>query len=118
MIEEEIRENIQGHIARNAEIASQLRQRGTALDQMQSIDHHFWAKVHEDAILLAQQLYERGYLIQVISPTNMEDGSTWWNVEASLSRTLSDVTGQETTEALVRLAARFESIYDGWGTSL
>jgi len=71
-----------------------------------------------DGVLLAKELYGRGYLILVVSPTNMEGGSVWWNVEASLNRTISEAIARDTTEALVRLAARFECIYDGWGTSL
>ena len=118
MTEGEIGERILGHVARNSEIDRHLRKKGVELDQERSIEHHFWAKAHMDGVMLAKELYGRGYLVLVISPTRKEDGSVSWNVEASLNRTISEAIALDTTEALVRLAATFRCIYDGGGTSV
>jgi regulator of RNase E activity RraB len=57
-------------------------------------------------------------LILVISPTDEEDGSKVWNVEAGIQRTLVDAGSERVTEELVRLAAELDAIYDGWGASI
>ena len=116
--EAEIRESLAGHAARNAGLLKSIRGRGVDVAQAHSVEHHFWADTQESAALLAKELYGRGYLILVIAPVDDEDGSKMWNVEAGIRRTLEDSASARVTEDLVRLAARFDATYDGWGASI
>lgn len=113
----DIQESIAGHTARNAALLADLRLRGVDLSRPQSVEHHFWAASQKSAAFLAKRLYELGYLILVISPTD-EQGSKVWNVEAGIQRTLADAGSEAVTEDLVRLAAQFDAIYDGWGANV
>jgi regulator of RNase E activity RraB len=63
-------------------------------------------------------LYLRGFLVLVICPVNAEDNSELWNVEAGRDETPEEAASQNSVEDLVRLGARFEAEYDGWGTSI
>jgi regulator of RNase E activity RraB len=118
MTEREIRESINGHDARNAELLATIRDKGIALDEERSVEHHFWAPNQTNAAGLARELYNYGYMVLAISPTQLEDGSTWWNVEAEIKRAPGDAASHETSEELIRLAAQFDASYDGWGTSI
>ena len=118
MTENEIRESINAHDARNAELLRTIVEKGIALDRERSVEFHFWAPNQTNAAGLAKELYNYGYLVLAISPTQVEDGSTWWNVEAEIKRTPEDAASRETSEGLVRLATQFEGSYDGWGTSI
>ena len=68
--------------------------------------------------MLAKELYDRSFLVLAISPVNTEDGSKLWNVEAGAEQTPSVAASREMSEDLTRLAARFDAVYDGWGTSI
>jgi regulator of RNase E activity RraB len=117
MADTNIQESIAGHASRNAALLEDLRRRGVDVGRPHSVEHHFWAGNQKSAALLAKRLYELGYLILVISPAD-EDGSKVWNVEAGIQRTLADAGSERVTEELVRLAAQFDAIYDGWGASV
>ena len=116
MTEQEIQESIRGHDTRNAELLRTLQDEGVALDVERSVDHHFWSSGQMSAALLGKELYASGYLILEMSPP--QDNSGWWNVEAGMKRTPNEAASHNLTETLVRLAARFDSVYDGWGTSI
>jgi regulator of RNase E activity RraB len=116
--EAEIQENMTGHAERNAALIEDLRRKGVDLGATRSVEHHFWANDQQGAALLAQELYKRKYLVLAISPVDAEDGSKLWNVEAAMKRTLADAAKPKLTEELVRLAARFDATYDGWGASI
>jgi regulator of RNase E activity RraB len=118
MTEKEIRENISGQDARNAELLRTISEKDVPLDEERPVEHHFWAPSQTSAAELAKELYGYGYLVLAISPAQLEDGSTWWNVEAEIKRTPGDAASHETSEELVRLAAQFDASYDGWGTSI
>jgi regulator of RNase E activity RraB len=118
MDEVDIQESMAGHAERNAELLGSLRSKGIRLNTPQSVEHHFWAEDQQGAALLAKELHGRGYLVLVISRADKEDGSKLWNVEAGIERTLAEAADPGVTEALVRLAARFNVTYDGWGASI
>lgn len=118
MLEEEIQNSISENDVRNTELLNDLSSKGVSVKNNYPIEHHFWAGGQLNAALFAKELYERGYLILVISPVESDDGSNWWNVEAEIKRTIADAASHQVTEELVRLAAQFDSVYDGWGTSL
>lgn len=118
MTENEIKEILRGHHERNQELIRDLRSRGVAIDGRRSVEHHFWAKGQKEAASLAKELYDRSFLVLVISPVETEDGSKFWNVEAEIEQTPAAAASPQVSEDLARLAARFDAIYDGWGTSI
>ena len=93
-----------------------LREKGVSVNKSRSVEHHCWASDQENAALLAKSLYARGYLVLAICPPEDENGSKLWNVEARIERTPAEAASPALTEELVRLAAEYDSSYDGWGT--
>ena len=118
MTENEIEGIIRGHEKRNVELLRTLRSKGVSLNESRSIEHHFWANTQGEAVMLAKALYDCGYLVLVISPVPTEDGASLWNVEAGLKQPPTDAASKELSEKLTRLAGRFDSVYDGWGTTV
>ena len=109
---------LKGHDGRNEELLRTLQTRGVALDKARSVEYHFWANSQREAAMLAKELYNRGFLVLAISPVDGADGSQSWNVEAGATHAPAVAASRETSEDLTRLAAQFDAIYDGWGTSL
>ena len=95
-----------------------MRDMGLDLQQSRSVEHHFLAENQQNASLLARALYEKGYLILMLAPSDSEDGShsSCWNVEAQVQHTPEEAASSLISEELVRLAAQFDAVYDGWGT--
>ncbi len=118
MTEMEIQKSINANDARNTELLDAIRREGVSLDQPRSVDVHFWAPDQRRAALLARELYAGGFLVLVLAPCERTDGTQCWNVEAGVNRSPNEAAARATTEELVRLSARFESTYDGWGTRL
>ena len=118
LTETEIQNSIAGHAKRNAMLLENLKRKGVRLDDRHSVEHHFYAKDQQSAALLASELYGRGYLVLVICPSDMKEGPKLWNIEVGINRTINQAADPALTEELVRLAARFDATYDGWGTSV
>ena len=118
MKESEINAIVKGNQERNQELLRTLVTKGVTLDEQRSIEHHFWANSQREAALLGKELYTRGFLVFAISPVNTDDGSTVWNVEAAIEQSPSSAASRQVTEELTRVAANFDAIYDGWGTSV
>ena len=114
--ETEIQKSITAHNARNIELLKLIREKGVAIDEPHSVDHHFYASGQKDAALLAKELYKRGYLVLVLSPPSTEDGQGHWNIGVGIQRAPAEAASHRITEELVRLAAKFDADYDGWGT--
>jgi regulator of RNase E activity RraB len=118
MKETELEEMISAHEERNKELLQTIRTKGVSVNEERSVEHHFWAHSQMEAALLAKELYEQGFLVLVISPVDTEDGSELWNVEAGLKQSPAIAASRRVSENLVRLATRFNSIYDGWGMNV
>ena len=118
MTENEISGILRGHESRNEELLRTLSTKGVALDKGRSVEHHFWANSQKEAAMLAKKLYERGFLVLAISPVSTEDESKLWNVEAGVEQAPTVAASREISEELTRLAAQFDAVYDGWGTSI
>jgi regulator of RNase E activity RraB len=110
--------NIDAHSHRNQQLKIQLSQKGVDLNSPRSIELHFWAWNQKDASLLAKALYEKGLIILVLSPANIEDDPNCWNIEAGINKTIEEITDRSTTEELIKLADEFNAEFDGWGTSI
>jgi regulator of RNase E activity RraB len=117
-IKAEIKRTIREHNERNAALLREMTSKGIAIDREFSIEHHFWSGTQMKAAKLAQELYKRDFLVIAISRVNADNGSEWWNVEAVKGRKIEDIVRSQITEELVRLAADYDSIYDGWGASI
>lgn len=118
MKETEIKAIIQDHAVRNRALLDVIKSKGASTSEIRPIDHHFWANSQNEAALLAQKLYQQGFLISEIAPVTTTDNSELWNVEATLQHSPSEAAEHDTVERLTRLAAEFNAVYDGWGTSI
>lgn len=117
MTETEIEIIINDHVRRNNELLENLELKRVSAVDKRPIDHHFWANGQPEAALLAQQLYKLGFLVTAIARVTGDD-SALWNVEASIEQAPLEAANIRTVERLTRLAAQFDVIYDGWGTSV
>lgn len=117
MDKKEIKKQIEGHNERNSELVRVLAEKGVKRNDEINADYHFWAFTHNDAIKLANRLYDEGYMILVLSPVE-ENEDIFWNVEARRRESVSEVISSVNSENLVMLANTYDSTYDGWGTSV
>lgn len=108
---------IAGHRERNLQLIDMLAGKDVDPREMRLIELHFWAASQQDAVLLANALYERNFLISVLAPCE-NDSLGRWNIEAEARQTIQLTVSDDFTEEMVRLAARHSAVYDGWGTSI
>ena len=118
MTESEIKGLISGHVTRNEALLEMLIDKGVSIADARSIDHHFWVNTQEEAVRLGKQLYDQGFVLSVIAPVTTTDGSNLWNVEATAQQSPGEAASLSLVERLTRLAAQFNAVYDGWGTSV
>jgi regulator of RNase E activity RraB len=117
MNDSEPKKQIEGHNRSNHELVVTLKNKGLSEDDWIEAEYHFWAQEQDDAVAFAKQLYDEGFLILVIAPVVDDDGTTW-DLEVQMSEPIKKVVSEQKTKYLVRLADKFNSVYDGWGTSL
>lgn len=107
------------HIARNAELIDRLAKRSVDLNLPRAIEHHFWAENHRRGVELANELYRLGFILLVLARVKTDDETRdLWNVEAERQQSINEAVSEETVSALIALTARFQCIYDGWGTRI
>lgn len=116
--EDEIDESLRAHRARNSELLRVIQAKGVDLKKAFTVDHHFWAPNRQSATALGAELSARGYVVSAMNPVQTDARSTIWNVAVQMERSLAEAGDENTTEELVILAARFDSIYDGWGAAI
>jgi hypothetical protein len=112
--EEEILESLKAHVGRNREQLQAIHGRGESIDKPRPVRHHFWAAAQMDAAHLARELHRLDYLIMVLQPHDIDDGGRFWNVEAEMVSAPERAASRTVTEALIRLAAHHDALYDGW----
>jgi len=113
-----IAEAIHSHAERNRELRAQLLSKGVSLGEPRPVEFHLWAFTHRDASVLARSLFEMGFLLRLLSPAPTDDKPERWSVEAGARVPLSNALGSDLTARLVRLAAREDALFDGWGTNI
>ena len=118
MTEDQILESIAGHRQRNIQLRQALSDKKVNLSEQRPTDVHFYAWSQSDAAVLARELFKKGFLVKVLSPSPEPGDEELWNIEAGAQVVPEEILGDEFTEGMVRLAARFDSVYDGWGTSV
>lgn len=114
---EDIQRFIEVHNRRNLEYRDRLIERGIWLDEARPVELHFWADDQMGAALLARALYQSGFLILMLAPSDQEDGTVRWSIQTGLKVPIARVLSPEFTETMVRLAAEHSSEFDGWGAS-
>ena len=118
MTEDEILESIAGHRHRNIQLRQVLSDKQVNLSEQRPTEVHFWAWSERDAAVLAQELYKKGFLVKLLSPAPTPEDEERWNIEAGALIVPEKILGDEFTEKMVRLAAREDSVYDGWMTKV
>ena len=118
MDEQEIINNVLAHDTRNVGLLELLHKKGANIEESRSIECHFWAWSQKDAAHLAKELYGLGYLLLMLAPAAIEENPRRWNIEAGVRTSPTQAARHEFSEKLVRLAAKYNCIYDGWGTSV
>lgn len=118
MSEKAIAKAIKEHRDRNRELRARFEERKVNFDEPRPIDFHFWAWMQRDAAVLARSLYQMGFLIRLLAPVPAENDPDRWSIEAGATIPLTQALSDELTEKLVRLAAKEDATFDGWGTSV
>jgi hypothetical protein len=109
---------IECHLQRNLALRENLIQKGVELDAPRNVDLHFWSIDQLDAAMLARSLYQSGFLILILAPSEQDSGEIFWNVTAGIKEPILRIISPEFTERIVRLALAHSSEFDGWGTSV
>ncbi|HWQ54665.1 MAG TPA: ribonuclease E inhibitor RraB [Bryobacteraceae bacterium] len=103
---------------RNADLRQVLLGKGVNLTEQRPVDVHFWAWTQRDAAVLARELFKKGFLVKLLSPSPTPDDEARWGIEAGALVVPDQILGDEFTEGMVRLAAQSDSVYDGWGSEV
>jgi hypothetical protein len=110
--------SLNGHFERNRSLLNVFREKQVNLEQSRPVELHFWAWGQPSSVRLAQELYKRGFTVLLLKPAQRPDDADLWNVEAGAMDSILHVTTEEFTAMLTDLAAGFDAVYDGWGTSI
>jgi hypothetical protein len=73
MTEEQLQESIGAHRECNAPMRQMLSGRGGDLSEQRPIDVHFWAWTQRDAAVLGRELFKKGFLVKLLSPSPTPD---------------------------------------------
>src|SRR5687768_8614220 len=98
MTEEEIQASVAAHNGRNAHLRQLLSDKAVDLRAEREIDVHFWAWSQRDAAMVAQALFNQGFLLKLLSPAPSTDDPSLWNVEAGARAAPELILGVEFTE--------------------
>ena len=113
-----VADDIAAHNARNAALKGRLLENNVDLNEPRPIDLHFWASDQESAALLGKALYDQGFLLTALAPSQSDESEELWVVDAKTTESPNRVISTSFTEKLVNLAASLQCRYDGWGTLL
>ncbi len=116
--EDQIQESLAKHRQRNAGLKQVLLDKGVNLTEQRPTDVHFWAWSQRDAAVLARELFKKGFLVKLLSPSPAPGDEGRWGIEAGALIVPEQILGDEFTEGMVRLAAQCDAVYDGWGTEV
>ena len=78
----------------------------------------FWVSGKESADLLAAALGRLGFRVKVNKQSVTVDQELPRNLEVAINQSIDLTLRHELTNELVRIAARFNGRYDGWGTAI
>jgi hypothetical protein len=112
---EDVSSSVERHNARNAELSKLLLSKKVDLAAPRKCDFHFWAKDRDCGSKLMKYLCSHFFEPQAL---NLSANGSDWNVEVSRVIPPEVVLDQKFSQYLVAIAAIFDSVYDGWGTSV
>jgi len=110
----EVKERIEHHLIRNKELLRVIQRKGFCIDDARLIECHFWSPSETEAENLSTELRKRSFTQLRL---NESDGGVW-NLEMTVRQSASSTASKEFTTEMTMTAARFDSVYDGWGTLL
>lgn len=116
--EEKVQSSIDVHLRRNWEILKYLREKGIELRNALNTEHHFMAPRQLEAGKLAIALHKKGFNILEMEPAETVDGRAGWAVEGGIEMTVEAAADPATAEELVKLAATYDAVYEGWGAEV
>ena len=112
----DISAEIAGHIQRNSALKDSFCEKGVNLADARSLELHFWSFSKQTAVMLAKALYDQGLLVLALSQVDSDNSR--WTVEVGISDTIEHLTSDLVVRKFVELAAEYDSLYDGWGTTI
>jgi hypothetical protein len=115
-----LKQQIDGHNKRNAELRKTIKGYGVALDKPRACDLNFYASTDGAAQKLAQVLRTRGCETVEVSQPFVAGKERFddWGVKAKLLTSVDAVTSPAFVEEMARLAEENGAHFDGWGTAL
>ncbi len=114
MNEAEIRRNVFRHDARNLHLKRRLAELGVDFREAHPTICRFRAPGEQQASQLARQLEIRGFRVLKMSPARLPKMSACWSLTAQVVQSIEYSASHDFTDAMVRVAAEFSCIYDGW----
>ena len=112
-----VQEAIDGNMRRNAELLALLREKGVALNVSRKVEFHYWAWSESSAAKLKEVLIQAGAAVKEITAIEGEQ-ENMWSATAEVMTTPALAASLEQTRTNVMLAAKFDCVYDGWGTRI
>jgi regulator of RNase E activity RraB len=117
MNESAIQEDIAAHRERNATLVQHITDRGGDTQRQRTIDCFFHTRTEDDAIALSRLLQSSGLQDLSITPAD-GDGEHPWTVQGTLKSSVAAFTAAGQVEEFIRVAAKHDALFDGWGTLL
>jgi hypothetical protein len=115
LTESQIEQAISDHDARNVELRRGFIEKEVELDEVRTVEFHFWTWSKEHAAGLARALEDRRFLVALKHAAASSSDPSVWNVEATIKQSIDLTLRHEFTDELVHVAAEFSGRYDGWG---
>jgi len=117
MKEAAIRACILQHDASNLRLKRRLAEHGIDFRGLSQVCCRFQAGSLAQLFLLAEALRQKGFVIAEFAPLGSGDNPASWRVEAQREASIGQAASHEFTEDLVRCAAAFSCLYQGWSLS-
>ncbi len=117
MNEAEIRRAVFRHDARNLQLKRRLAELGIDFREAHPTTCLFRAPGEPQARQLAQQLQARGFQIMKLSPAGLPKRPKGWSLAVQVLQSMERTASHEFTDAMVRCAAKYSCLYDGWRSS-
>ncbi|HLK32029.1 MAG TPA: ribonuclease E inhibitor RraB [Terriglobales bacterium] len=118
MKEAEISGDILRHDARNLQLKRHLAERGIDWRSQCQTVCRFCGPEQQQAAALAGVLRRKGFLVMEPELLPGRSPARGWRVEAQRRQSIERSASHEFTEEMVRSAAAFSCLYEGWETAM
>ncbi|CAM3719667.1 Regulator of ribonuclease activity B [Vibrio aerogenes CECT 7868] len=89
---------------------------GSEPDARYEIEHHLFAEDFEQLEKAVVEAFKMGFEVLEAEEAEDEDGQLLYCCDATMESALDPKVIDEQAEKLIRLAEKYDIIYDGWGT--